>query len=70
MEVPMATSFPAPDPAATFAEGNGEIVEIALLLPKKRAEALVALSARKRQSVGQILRGLIDRALGDGPEPG
>jgi hypothetical protein len=42
-----------------------DIVEITLLLPAWRAEALVDLSRRRRQSVGQILRGLIDRALND-----
>jgi len=42
---------------------NSEIVEVALLLPVKQVEALVDLSVRRRQSVGQILRGLIDLAL-------
>jgi hypothetical protein len=46
-------------------DAHGEVVEIALLLPKKRADALVALSRKQRQSVGQILRGLIERALSD-----
>jgi hypothetical protein len=41
------------------------VVEIALLLPANRVEALVDLSRRRQQSVGQILRGLIDRALLD-----
>ena len=40
-----------------------DVVEVALLLPAHRAEALVALSRQRRESVGQILRGLIDRAL-------
>lgn len=39
------------------------VVEVALLLPANRMAALVALSRRKRQSVGQLLRGLIDEAL-------
>ncbi len=39
------------------------VVEISLLLPANRLEALVALSRLKRQSVAQLLRGLIDRAL-------
>jgi hypothetical protein len=42
-----------------------EVVEIGLLLPKNWAEALIELSKRKQQSVGQILRRLIDRALTD-----
>ena len=40
-----------------------DVVEITLLLPASQAEALIALSRSRRQSVGQILRGLIDRAL-------
>lgn len=43
----------------------GEVVEIGLLLPANRADALVELSKRRHQSVAQILRGLIDRALHD-----
>jgi hypothetical protein len=42
---------------------DDEVVEITLLLPASRAEALIALSRKRGQSVGQILRGLIDRAL-------
>jgi hypothetical protein len=42
-----------------------EVVEIGLLLPKNWADALIELSKRKQQSVGQILRRLIDRALTD-----
>lgn len=48
-----------------FKNGGDEVVEISLLLPTKRAEALVALSIRRNQSVGQILRQLIDYALAD-----
>jgi hypothetical protein len=44
---------------------HGDVVEIGLLLPANRADALVELSRRRQQSVGQILRGLIDRALTD-----
>ena len=42
---------------------NGDVVEIPLLLPTSWAEGLVDLSRRRNQSVGQILRGLIDQAL-------
>lgn len=42
------------------------VVEISLLLPANRLEALVALSRLKRQSVAQLLRNLIDRALAEG----
>jgi hypothetical protein len=52
--------------ANRFGTGVGdEIVEIALLVPANRVEALMDLSRRRRQSVAQILRGLIDRALAD-----
>jgi hypothetical protein len=44
---------------------HGEIVEIALLLPKNRAEALMNLSRQTHQSVGQILRGMIERVLSE-----
>lgn len=43
----------------------GDIVEIGLLLPASRAEALLELSKRTHQSVGQLLRSMIDRALND-----
>lgn len=47
---------------------QGDVVEIGLLLPANRANALVELSKRRQQSVAQILRGLIDRALVDEEE--
>jgi hypothetical protein len=47
----------------TGAGVSDEVVEIGLLLPAHRAEALLALSRQRRQSVGQILRGLIDQAI-------
>jgi hypothetical protein len=40
-----------------------DVVEFALLLPKKRAEALLEWSRERHSSVGQILRDLIDEAL-------
>lgn len=46
--------------------GSAEIVEIPLLLPASWADALIELSKRRRQSIAQILRGLIDQALLDG----
>jgi hypothetical protein len=64
MEVPMSTAFAAeleaPSPAA---EPHGEVVEVALLLPRRRADALRDLAQRRRQSVGQILRALIEREV-------
>lgn len=49
----------------TGTPNQGEIVEIGLLLPAKRADALVELARRRHQSVAQVIRGLIDRALSD-----
>jgi hypothetical protein len=43
-----------------------DVMEIGLLLPTSRINALIELSKRRQQSVGQILRGLIDRELRDG----
>lgn len=40
-----------------------EVIEIALLLPKKRADALMAMSRQRHETVGQILRTMIDQAL-------
>ena len=40
-----------------------EFVEIALLVPANRMDALLDLSVQRHQSVGQLLRQLIDRAL-------
>lgn len=43
----------------------GDIVEIGLLLPASRVEALVELSRQRHQTVAQLLRSLIDHALSD-----
>jgi hypothetical protein len=43
--------------------GSGEVVEIGLLLPASWANTLLEMSKRRRQSVAQLLRGIIDRAL-------
>ncbi len=45
--------------------GTENVVEIGLLLPASWADALLAISKRRRQSVGQILRTMIDRGLTD-----
>ena len=42
---------------------GAEVVEIGLLLPTSRVNALIELSRKKQQSVAQLLRDLIDRAL-------
>lgn len=46
-----------------FSRISDEVVEIGLFLPAHRAEALIALSRQRHQSVGQILRSLIDQAI-------
>lgn len=43
-----------------------DVVEIGVLLPAARARALMDLSRRRREPVGQILRGLIECALREG----
>jgi hypothetical protein len=42
-----------------------EVVEIGLLLPASWADALLEMSKQRGQSVGQILRGMINRGLAD-----
>jgi hypothetical protein len=43
-----------------------EVVEVGLLLPKDWALALVKLSARRQQTVAQLLRSLVERAIFQG----
>ncbi|MFO0910910.1 MAG: hypothetical protein U0794_21650 [Isosphaeraceae bacterium] len=43
----------------------GEVVEIPLLLPASWAASLIEMSTRHNQSVGQMLRTMIDRAICD-----
>jgi len=50
------------DPAVT---GSSNVVEIGLLLPANRAAALLRLAQDRRESVGQVLRKLIERELID-----
>ena len=57
---------PSISAAQTGRSSTPDVVEIGLLLPTSRVNALIELSKKKHQSVGQILRGLIDRALLDG----
>lgn len=47
----------------TSSPAAAEVIEIGLLLPAQQAQALMELSRRRKQSVGQVLRGLIDAAL-------
>ncbi len=44
---------------------SSDVVEIGLLLPSSWADALLEMSKRKRQSIGQLLRNMIDRGLVD-----
>ena len=65
MEPPVMPPFHSIE-AGSARMGSGvsdEVVEIGLLLPAHRAEALLALSRQRRQSVGQILRSLIEQAI-------
>jgi len=45
--------------------GSDGVVEIDLLLPARRAAALLRLAKDRHESVGQLLRRLIDRELGE-----
>jgi hypothetical protein len=42
---------------------HDDVVEIGLLLPTNRAVALLKLARERHESVGQVLRRLIDREL-------
>jgi hypothetical protein len=46
----------------------GDIVEIGLLLPADWADSLVEISKHRHQTVAQLIRGLIGRALNDQDE--
>jgi len=61
-----------PTMIATFLNGrvakmpenaSGDVVELGLLLPTQRAAELVKLARERHESVGQLLRKLIDREL-------
>lgn len=42
-----------------------DVVEIGLLVPVSWADALLRMSRRRQQSVGELVRGMIDRGLFD-----
>jgi len=46
-------------------DGSDGVVEIGLLLPAKRAAALLRLAQDRHESVGQVLRKLIERELAE-----
>ncbi len=52
-------------PAKNGNEGHAGVVEIGLLLPSNRAAALMNLARNRQESVGQVLRKLIERELTD-----
>lgn len=58
----LATSRVAPT-TVNLGKPLDEFVEIGLLLPKNRAAALLQLAREQHQTVGQILRQLVDTAL-------
>ncbi|WP_435005982.1 hypothetical protein P12x_003689 [Tundrisphaera lichenicola] len=49
--------------AKSAAMSSDGVVEIGLLLPSNRADALMKLAKERQETVGQILRKLIDREL-------
>lgn len=64
----MAMNLPSsalPTSVAALRTGNpaADVVEIGLLLPAHRAQALMDLSRRRKQTVGQILRQMIEESL-------
>ena len=46
-------------------QGADGVVEIGLLLPAKRAAALIRLAKDRRESVGQVLRKLIEKEIAE-----
>lgn len=56
--MPAGQPTPFPLPAVW-----NDVVEIPLLLPKNRADALMEMSKNRHLSVGQILRDLIEEAI-------
>ena len=67
-------AIPSAPPVGDPAHGKGilptssthDVVELGLLLPSQRVKALIELSRRRNQSVGQLLRALIDEAIREG----
>ena len=61
-------SLPQIQGASAFSLGSpptAGVVEIGLLLPADWADALLEMSKRKHQTIGQLVRGMIDRGLVD-----
>jgi hypothetical protein len=65
MNVNTIASFSGSSKGNASVPGTDGVVEIGLLLPAKRAAALLRLAQDRQESVGQVLRKLIDRELAE-----
>jgi hypothetical protein len=63
MNSTLIASMMSDSPADQAPAGKEGVVEIGLLLPTNRAAALLKLAQERHESVGQVLRKLIDREL-------
>ena len=61
----MMVPFQGASMPAKLGPMTDEYVEIGLLLPKNRAAALLELARDRHETIGQILRKMVDRALTD-----
>ena len=59
----MRTILQGQDASKPGRAARDEVVEVPLLLPPGRMQGLITLSRRRGESIGQILRRLIDEAL-------
>jgi hypothetical protein len=63
MESNTIASFMSASQTSPKRDGADGVVEIGLLLPANRAAALLQLAKERHESVGQVLRKLIEREL-------
>ena len=69
-EFPVAAGFLAPRPGTReITPLDDEVVELALLLPRRQAEALEEAAHARGLTAGQMLRKLIGRGLRDMEAP-
>ena len=61
----MKLTFQGASMPLTLGPNMEDYVEIGLLLPKNRATALLELARDRHETVGQILRQIVDNALRD-----
>ena len=61
----MMLNFQGASKPLTLGPSMEDFVEIGLLLPKDRAAALLELARDRHETVGQILRQIVDSALHD-----